>query len=154
MTSDSTPSPVVIAINDEGPQNLVLAQIMDTPAFLNIPFLEPDMVSTRSKDKGSNEIKGGVWIIFLITQFSSLITHYSSLNFSHLFGIITQFSSLNIFHTICGSILVSRCSFFLFLFLFSVAKLIEVKKKKKEKKKMRTEDRTSERRKKKKKTQN
>ena len=33
---------------------------------------------------------------------SSLITHHSSLNFSHPFGIITQFLSLNIFHTIYG----------------------------------------------------
>ena len=44
---------------------------------------------------------------------SSLITHHSSLNFSHSFGIITQFPSLNIFHTICGSIPVSRYIFFL-----------------------------------------
>ena len=140
LTSDSTPSPVVIAINDEGPQNLVLAQIMDTPAFLNIPFLEPDMVSTRSKDKGSNEIKGGVWIIFLITQFSSLITHYLSLNFSHLFGIITQFSSLNFHHSIfftlfVGPYLSVGAVFFCFCFCFQQPNSSKLKKKKKRKKK-------------------
>ena len=60
-------------------------------------------------------------------HYSSLITHHSSLNFSHPFGIIIQFPSLNIFHTICGPILVNRCSFF--FFLFSVPKLTEAIKK-------------------------
>ena len=71
--------------------------------------------------------------IFLSLNFYyiSLITHNSSLNFSHLFGIITQFSLLNIIHTICGPMPVTRCSFF-FWFLFSVTKLTLAKKKKKE----------------------
>ena len=45
----------------------------------------------------------------LVTQFpslnfyhSSLITHHSSLKFSHPFAFIIQFLSLNIFHTIHG----------------------------------------------------
>ena len=61
---------------------------------------------------GSKENKSLFGFIFSITQFPSLITHHSSLNFSHLFGIITQFPSLNIFHTICGPIPVSRYIFF------------------------------------------
>ena len=53
-----------------------------------------------------------------ITHHSSFITHNSSLNFSHPFGIITQFLSLNIFHTICGLIPVSWYSYFLFFFQY------------------------------------
>ena len=57
-------------------------------------------------------------IASLITHNSSLITHYSPLNFSHPFGTITHFLSLNIFHTICGPIPVTRCSFFFFFYSF------------------------------------
>ena len=53
----------------------------------------------------------------LASLFWSLNFHYSSLNFSHPLGIITQFPSLNIFHTICGPIPISQCSFFFFFFL-------------------------------------
>ena len=81
--------------------------------------------------------------IFLITQFSSLnfhhsslITHNSSLNFSHRFGIITHFPSLNIFHTICGPIPVSRYNLFSFFFSLSVPKLTEANIKKIIKKKI------------------
>ena len=70
-----------------------------------------------------------IWLHFF--HHSVFITHHSSLNFSHSFGIIIQFPSLNIFHTICGPISVSRYSFFL------VPKLTEanIKNKKKIKKK-------------------
>ena len=91
---------------------------------------------------------GVIWLHFFdhsisITHYSSLITHYLSLNFSHPFGIIIQFPSLNIFHTICGPIPVSRCNFFfllfffffVFCFLFSVPKLSKAIKKIKKKKK-------------------
>ena len=76
--------------------------------------------------------------IFLSLNFhySSLITHYSSLNFLHSFGIITQFPSLNIFHIICGPIPVSRCNFFFsfvffgFCFCFQYPNSLKLKKKK------------------------
>ena len=70
------------------------------------------------------ESKGLFGFTFFITQFLSFNFHHSSLNFSHLFGIITQFLSLNIFYTIYGPIPVSRYSFF----FFSVPKLTEAKK--------------------------
>ena len=60
--------------------------------------------------------------LFLLLNFhhSIFITHHSLLNFSHPFDIITQFPSLNIFHTICGPILVSQ-----YIFFFLVPKLTE-----------------------------
>ena len=67
---------------------------------------------------------------------SSLIIHYSSLNFSYPFGIITQFPSLNIFHTICGPIPINRYNFFFFL----VAKLTEANIKKIKNKKIKTQN--------------
>ena len=82
---------------------------------------------------------GAVWLHFFDHSIS--ITHNSSLNFSHPFGIITQFPSLNIFHTICGPIPVSRYSFF---FFFSTQTHRKLKKKK-----TRTEDRPSGKKKKK-----
>ena len=76
------------------------------------------------------QILGAVWLYFF--YHSIFIIHHLSFNFSHPFGIIIQFPSLNIFHTICGPIPVSRCSFFfLLLLLFSVPKLTEAIKKKK-----------------------
>ena len=83
-----------------------------------------------------NSNLGAVWLHFFdrlhFFDHSIFITHHSSLNFSHPFGIITQFPSLNIFHTICEPIPVSQCSFF----FLSVPKLTEanIYKKKKEKK--------------------
>ena len=55
---------------------------------------------------------GAVWSRFF--HHPIFITHYLSLNFSHLFGIITQFSSLNIFHTICGTYMSIGVTFFFF----------------------------------------
>ena len=91
--------------------------------FSIISQIEHNMGMSHKNDDGL----GAVWIHFFgysisITHHSSFITHHSSLNFSHPFGIITQFPSLNIFHTICGPIPVTRCSFF---FFFSVPKLTE-----------------------------
>ena len=86
-----------------------------------------------SQHKHDNHMRpgllGAVWLYFFdhsisITHHSSLITHNSSLNFSHPFGIITQFPSLNIFHTICGPIPVSRYSFFFFFSVPNLPKLI------------------------------
>ena len=79
---------------------------------------------------------GVIWLHFFdhsisITHYSSLITHYSSLNFSHPIGTITHFLSLNIFHTICGPIPVTRCSFF---FFFSSTQKPEPNERRKEKK--------------------
>ena len=75
---------------------------------------------------------GAVWLHFFDHSIS--ITHNSSLNFSHPFGIITQFPSLNIFHIICGPIPVSWYNFFFFFFLvpkLTEASIIKLKKKKK-----------------------
>ena len=54
----------------------------------------------------------------LAKEISSLNFHHSSLNFSHLFGIITQFPSLNIFHTICGPHTSQPVQLFLYFFCF------------------------------------
>ena len=85
--------------------------------FSIISQIEHNMGMSHKNDDGL----GAVWIHFFgysisITHHSSFITHHSSLNFSHPFGIITQFPSLNIFHTICGPIPVNQCSFFFFFF--------------------------------------
>ena len=82
---------------------------------------------TKLKKKKNKSLRGCLDSFF---DYLISITRHSSLNFSHSFGIINQFPSLNIFHTICGSIPVSRCSFF-FLFVFNTQTHQSFKKKKK-----------------------
>ena len=55
-----------------------------------------------------------------VTQFLSLSTYHSSLNFSHPFGTITHFPSLNIFHTICGPHTCHLVRAFLFCYSWKV----------------------------------
>ena len=104
-------------------------------------MMQDPILRKKNKTDFPVESPGAIWLHFFdhsisITHYSSLITHYSSLithhlllNFSHPFGIIIQFPSLNIFHTICGSIPVSRCSFFFFFQYPNSLKLIYKKNK-------------------------
>ena len=69
-------------------------------------------------------------LIIFITQFPSLITHYSSFKIPYPFGTITQLSSLNIFHTVCEFHTCHSVHFFFFLLSPN-----PVKKKRKKKKK-------------------
>ena len=89
-------------------------------------------------EKSCSKFKRLFGWIFFITQFPSLnfhhsllITHHSSLKFSHPFGTITHFPSLNIFHTICGLIPVTRCNFFFSFSFFPIPKLTEPREKNK-----------------------
>ena len=85
----------------------------------------------------------------LITQFSSLITHY--LKYPTPFDTVTYLSSLNIFQLFVGPIPVPCAAFTFFFFYLKppVPKFIKSSgKKKKKKEEGRIEDRTSEKKKK------
>ena len=85
----------------------------------------------------------------LITQFSSLITHY--LKYPTPFDIVTYLSSLNIFQLFVGPIPVP-CAAFTFFFFFPSTPSTQINQiqweKKKKKEEGRIEDRTSEKKKK------
>ena len=91
---------------------------------------------------------------FLLLNFhhSSLITHNSSLIFSHSFGNITFIFITQFFHTIHGSHTCQPVQFF--FFFFSVPKLTEVNIKKKKKYKQPTPTQREREKKKKKKQKN
>ena len=101
-------------------------------------------------DRNSNGLthKGLFGYIFFITQFPSLITHHSSLKFSHPFGIITQFPSHNIFFTLFVDHTYQPVQLFLFFFFFSTQTHRSLKKKKKKKKRNWTANPRKERKKK------